>query len=54
MNLSRNVSAIIREHVTLQVASIDLLYLNLVARLQHDPGWLSLIHFGLVSFAGLS
>lgn len=39
MNVSRNVAEIIREHVTLEVESIDRMYLNLYApRLQHDIG----------------
>jgi hypothetical protein len=39
MNVSRNVAEIIRQHVTLEVESIDRLYLNLYApRLQHDIG----------------
>src|SRR3979490_1072951 len=39
MNLSRNVSEIIRQHVTLEVESIDRMYLNLyMPRLQHELG----------------
>lgn len=39
MNLSRNVSEIIREHVTLEVESIDRLYLNVYQpQLQRDLG----------------
>ena len=39
MNVSRNVAEIIRQHVTLEVESIDRMYLNLYApRLQHDIG----------------
>src|SRR5260370_42521208 len=39
MNLSRNVSEIIREHVTLSVESIDRLYLNVYQpQLQRDLG----------------
>ena len=45
MNLSRSVSEIIREHVTLEVDSIDRMYLNVYQpQLQRDLGW-------LVSFA---
>jgi hypothetical protein len=39
MNLSRNVSEIIREHVTLEVESIDRMYLNVYQpQLQRDLG----------------
>jgi hypothetical protein len=39
MNVSRNVAEIIGQHVTLEVESIDRMYLNLyVPRLQHDGG----------------
>jgi hypothetical protein len=39
MNVSRNVAEIIRQHVTLEVESIDRMYLNLYAPgLQHDKG----------------
>jgi hypothetical protein len=41
MNLSRNVSEIIREHVTLEVESIDRMYLNVYQpQLQRDWEWL--------------
>jgi hypothetical protein len=39
MNLSRNVSEIIRKHVTLEVESIDRMYLNVYQpQLQRDLG----------------
>src|SRR3979411_2640622 len=39
MNLSRNVAEIIRQYVTLEVESIDRMYLNLyMPRLQHELG----------------
>jgi len=46
MNLSRNVSEIIREHVTLEVESIDRMYLNVYQpQLQRDLGVVGFFRF---------
>src|ERR1700736_5884184 len=45
MNLSRNVSEIIREHVTLTVESLDRMYLNVYQpQLQRDLGVVGFFH----------
>ena len=46
MNLSRNVSEIIREHVTLEVESLDRMYLNVYQpQLQRDLGVVGFFRF---------
>jgi hypothetical protein len=52
MNLSRNVSEIIRKHLTLEVESIDRMYLNVYQR-NCSGTWRWLVSFAIIAVNSL-